>query len=131
MEKIGIQKLCIYSLLPFDVGCYAMNAKKIPRLLGGSFSHCDLSAVGCVFGYFRRTEKKGDAPDTGKRYNRVNDPADYSVSAAAYPGNRIERKEPDAAPIEASDNRNYQSYSVNKHHFEFYYGFAWECSRCP
>ena len=55
-------------------------------------------------GSFGVPEKEGDAPDARKGNKRVNDSAENRSLTAENPGNKVELKKTDAAPVECTDD---------------------------
>lgn len=64
---------------------------------------------------FTRTEKKRDAPQSGKRDYRVYDARKDCVRTAEYPCHDVKSEKSDASPVESADNGNNKGYPVNYH----------------
>jgi hypothetical protein len=55
-------------------------------------------------GCFGVPEKEGDAPNARKGNKRIYDSAENRTLTAENPGNKVELKKTDAAPVESADD---------------------------
>ena len=67
------------------------------------------------FDAFAGAEDEGNAPDAGESDYCVDDTADDGILTAEEPGNGVELKETDAAPVEGADNGKNQSNTIHQH----------------
>ena len=78
----------------------------------GIFILRDLSDL--ADGIFRVSfsEEKGNAPDSRKCDDRVNDAAEQGVLSAEDPGDEVKLEKTDAAPVQSADDRQNERKSV-------------------
>lgn len=78
----------------------------------GIFILRDLSDL--ADGIFRVSfsEEKGNAPDSRKCDDRIDDAAEKRVLSAEDPGDKIELEKADAAPVQCADDRQNERKSV-------------------
>ena len=74
-----------------------------------------LGAAAMALLLFRIAEEKGDAPDTGKRHQGIDDPTQHSKLTAEEKGNTVKAENADAAPVERTDDRKRQCDLIKDH----------------
>lgn len=73
------------------------------------------------------SEKKRNAPYTGKSNKGVDNSADQRILTAENPGNYVKLKKTDTAPVERTDDRENERDSI-KHHIKLPFVKKWDGS---
>ena len=61
-----------------------------------------------------RLEQQRNAPDTGQCHHGVNNTGEQGAGTAANPGHQVKLEQPDATPVECTDDGDDQSELVHK-----------------
>ena len=74
-----------------------------------------VAAAFCLFAVHTLTfaEQQSDAPQTGKTYQCVDDAADHTALTAKQPRHQIKLKNAHEAPVQAADDGQDQSQTIN------------------
>ena len=69
-----------------------------------------------LFAFHTRTvlaEQQGNAPQTRKRNNGINDPAQQCILAAKKPGNQVELEDAHKTPVDGANDRKDQRNGIH------------------
>ena len=67
-------------------------------------------------------KQEGNAPQTGKSYDGIDQSAEQSTGAAKQPGNQVKLENTHQAPVQTANDRKYQSDRIHKLYLHFKFG---------
>ena len=103
----GKQKFPAFPTVIWECGFVVLYAKRAAR--GISLFFFVTEALSCP-------ENQGNAPDSGKRHYRVYDTAEQRRGTAADPCYDVKLKQPDASPVQRSNDCQNQRNPIHNHH---------------